>query len=87
MFSKAEHDLRSTLGEMNSWARQRSNFDQGEAKRQMVEWLGQDRRFDAFDHDRLVERVRLCTSNGAQLDLTDPQLRKWGEPRPLDRRW
>ena len=70
---------------MQAWAKQRSNFDQNEAKRQMVEWLGQDRRFDNFDHGRLVDRVRLCTSNGAQLDLTDPQLQKGGQPRPLDR--
>ena len=43
--------------------------------------------FDGYDHQRLVERVQLSKSNGAHLELDDPQLKRGGSPRPLDRRW
>jgi len=87
MFGKDQRDLTATLSEMEYWARQKSNFNQTEARQRMAEWLQQDRRFDGFDHSRLVERVQLSKSNGAVLDLDDPQLLKGGQPRPLDRRW
>jgi len=85
MFGKGPHDLAATLSEMEYRARQAVNFNQTEAAQKMAEWLAQDRRFDSFDKGRLIERVRDCKYRGAVLDLTDPQLQKGGEPRPLDR--
>jgi hypothetical protein len=85
MFGKDQRDLTATLSEMEYFARQKSNFNQVEAKQRMVEWLAHDRRFDAYDPQRLVERVQLSKNNGAVLDLDDPQLKRGGEPRPLDR--
>jgi hypothetical protein len=85
MYGKDERDLAVTLTRMADLARERTNFHQGEAKTKMAEWLQNDRRFDGFDPDRLIERVHQCRYNGATLDLTDPQLKRGGEPRPGDR--
>ena len=85
MFSKDEKDLARTLAEMEYFARQKSNWNQVEAKQKIVEYVTQDRRFDGFDANRLAERVQLSRSNGASLSLDDPQLKKGGQPRPLDR--
>ena len=87
MFRNDPRDLAATLAEMEYRARQLTNFNQVEAKGKMQEWIANDRRFDGYDHQRLVERVQLSKSNGACLELDDPQLKKGGQPRPLDRRW
>jgi hypothetical protein len=87
MFGTDPRDLARTLSQMESQARQASNFSQTETKQKMAEWLSHDRRFDAYDPQRLIERVQLSKYNGAVLELDDPQLLKGGEPRPLDRRW
>jgi hypothetical protein len=88
MFDIDPRDLAATLSQMETQARQKANFDQNEAKQKMAEWLANDRRFDSYDPARLIERVQVCKSNGAHLDLEDPQLMKGGQPRPLDRsRW
>lgn len=87
MFRNDPRDLTATLAEMEYRARQLTNFNQTEAKQKMQEWIANDRRFDGYDHQRLVERVQLSKSNGAALELDDPQLKKGGQPRPLDRRW
>ena len=46
MFGNDQRDLARTLNEMDSLARQKSNFNQVEAKQKMAEWLARDRRFD-----------------------------------------
>jgi hypothetical protein len=62
--------------------------DKVQAKEKMKNWLEHDRRFDAYDKDRLVDRVMLCRYNGARLELDDPELMQGGSPRPLTRsRW
>jgi hypothetical protein len=87
MFDSSERDLARTLTEMERTARERSNFDQSEAKEKFREFLQGDRRFDPYDKDRLIDRVMECRSNGAVLDLSDTRLMGL-EPRPLDRsRW
>jgi hypothetical protein len=68
-------------------AREKTNFNQSEAKERMRSWLQDDRRFDPYDPARLIERVNQCRYNGAVLDLSDPQLLKGGELRRLDRKW
>jgi len=85
MFGNDPNSLTKTLGEMASTALRQCNSNQTEAKVQMTLWLANDRRFDAYDPYRLVNRVNDCWSNGAHLDLDDPQLLKGGQPRPLDR--
>jgi hypothetical protein len=86
MFGTDPRDLARTLSEMETLARQKSNYNQTEARQTMAEWVAQDRRFDGYDTQRLVERVQLHKFNGAVLELDDPQLRKGGQPRPLARR-
>jgi hypothetical protein len=85
MFGRDPKALTATLGEMAHRAHWQSNANQIEAAEKMRQWVAEDRRFDSFDHDRLVRRVQECRSCGAQLDLTDPQLQRGGQPRPLDR--
>ena len=86
MYGKDERDLAVTLTRMADLARERSNFNQLEAKQKMAEWLQTDRRFDSYDPARLIERVHAARYSGAVLELDDPQLLKGGQPRPLDRR-
>jgi hypothetical protein len=87
MFGTDHRDLAQTLTQMERLARERSNFDQNEAKGKFREFLQGDRRFDPYDKDRLIDRVMECRSNGAVLDLSDPRLMGL-EPRPLERsRW
>ena len=69
MYGKDERDLAVTLTRMADLARERTNFHQGEAKTKMAEWLQNDRRFDGFDPDRLIERVH-------------PVPIQWRDPRP-----
>jgi hypothetical protein len=85
VFTNDKNDLTRTLGEMEYLARQKTNFNQVEAKQKMAEWLAQDRRFDSYDAGRLIDRVHQAKFRGAHLDLDDPQLKRGGQPRPLDR--
>ena len=87
MYGTDLRDMTRTLSEMEYEARQKTNFNKVEAAQKMAEWLSHDRRFDAYDPQRLIERVQLHKYNGAVLELDDPQLLKGGQPRPLDRRW
>jgi hypothetical protein len=48
------------------------------------EKLDCDRRFDAFDKDRLVAKAKEMGACGGQLDLTDPYL-FGADKRPLSR--
>jgi hypothetical protein len=85
MFERDPKDLTATLSWMESTARERSKFNQIEAKQRMAEFIANDRRFDAYDTAKLVDRVSHCKSYGAKLDLEDPALLKGGKPRPLSR--
>ena len=83
MWDKNERDLCATLSYMEQLARERSNFNQGEALEKLKGYMQQDRRLDEFDKNALASRVMLSRSNGAVLDLSDPVLK--GRPkRPLD---
>ena len=85
MFDSEQKDLSATLSQMERLAREKSNFNQIEAREKMARWVANDRRFDAFEPTRLVERVAHCKSNGAVFDIEDPALLKGGRPRPLSR--
>ena len=85
MFETKPQDLAITLTQMERQSRERYKLRSSGSENQMAEWISQDRRFDAFDPMRLVERVQHCRSNGAVFDVEDPSLRKGGQKRPLDR--
>jgi hypothetical protein len=76
MFERDPKDLAATLSEMERRSRERTCFNQVEAKVKFAEWISQDRRFDDFDPVRVAERVAYCRSNGAVFDVDDPQLRR-----------
>lgn len=86
MYGYDPKDLAATLTHMARVAYERSNCNQVEAKEKFKAFLGNDKRFTAFDPNALAERVWECKSNGAVLDLDDPRL-MGGEARPLERRW
>jgi hypothetical protein len=66
---------------MERESRERTNFSQSAAKEKMKGWLAQDSRFKDFDHDALVDRVGLCRSNGAVLDLDSQALKRGSRNR------
>jgi hypothetical protein len=82
MFGNDPRDLAATLATMEKIARERSNFDQIEAKDKFRQYLSQDKRFAEYNADALIDRVMHCKNQGAILDLDDPQL-KGREKRPL----
>jgi hypothetical protein len=80
-------DDRSKLEALSAMARtsvDKSFGNKIEAAQKMKEWLSYDRRFEGYDLGKLVDRTMLCRSNGACLDLSDPELKGFG-PRPLKR--
>jgi hypothetical protein len=80
MFDDDIRDLSSTLSEMQRRALDRCKFDQIEAKVRVKKWVSQDRRFDAFDPEKLVQKVYECRASGSVLNLDDGGLRKGGSP-------
>jgi hypothetical protein len=76
MFGTDDKSLKSTLAKMQQEALARCNSNHIEAEGAVIEALGRDRRFDSYNHHRLVERVRDAWGRGAQLDLDDPSLKK-----------
>ena len=84
MYGNDERDLCATLSQMHRTAIERANFNQVEAREILKGYVEMDRRFDAFDPDRLVERIHEAKSCGRTMDLTeDTYLRRGGEKRPL----
>jgi hypothetical protein len=49
----------------------------------MKQFMARDRRFDGYDHQRVVDRVFEAKQSGAVFDVDDPYLRKGGQKRPL----
>jgi hypothetical protein len=86
MYDPNEKDMLAALGSMARTSVDRCWGNKVEARERMKEWLTYDRRFENFDHDKLVDRVMLSRSNGAVVELfDDPELLKGGSPRPLQR--
>jgi hypothetical protein len=83
MFEDRQDHMVATLAEMHDRARVKGNFDRNKAKEIMTGWVRQDRRFDSYDANRLIDRVQERSGNGGVLDLSDPYLR--GAPKD-DRR-
>jgi hypothetical protein len=82
MFSDDPRDLAHSLSEMHRIARDKCMGNQVEARGVVRQFIQNDRRFDAFDADRLAERVAEARYSGRSLELDDPWLRG-GSKRPL----
>ena len=82
MFGNHRNDLAATLRLMQREALEQSNFNQTEARKQLVSMVRNDRRFDAHDPERLVDVVRSRAEDGTAMDWDDPFLQKNGQPRP-----
>jgi hypothetical protein len=85
MWDNQDRDMLETLSIMARQSRDRCNGNAVEGRKKMADWIQNDRRLDAYDPQRLADRVALCRSNGARLDLSDPALLRGGKPRPLSR--
>jgi hypothetical protein len=81
MFDKRDLDMVATLSEMHMRARDKAKFNRDVARGIMSDWVQQDRRFDAYDPQRLVDRVQQRSASGGVMDLNDPFLRKGGQAR------
>ena len=82
VFSNDPRDMARSLSEMHRIARDNCLGNQVEARGVVRQFIQQDRRFDAYDADRLASRVEEARSNGRSLELDDPWLRG-GQKRPL----
>ena len=60
MFGNNLRDMKNAIEEMERQSRVRSCFNGNEAKQKFREYLAADRRFDAFDHERLIDRTQEC---------------------------
>jgi hypothetical protein len=83
MFKNDPVHIAQTLTHMDAIARRQTNFDQSAAKEVMKQFMARDRRFDGYDHQRVVDRVFEAKQSGAVFDVDDPYLRKGGQKRPL----
>jgi hypothetical protein len=77
--------MRTELGEAYRVGFQKHCGHQAKALEEVGKLIERDRRFDAYDKDRLVQRFNQCRGTGGYLDFNDPSLRK-GSP-PAHRNW
>ena len=82
MFDPEQKDLAATLSEMERRSRERTQFDQVQAAELMKKWIVNDRRYDALDPERLVQRIQHCRGSGSVFDIDDPSLKRGSQPRP-----
>ena len=67
--------LRTKLGQMYRQALHQTSGNHEEAEQKLAVSIDNDRRFDAFPTDRLVQRFRENYQTGGYLDFSDPYLR------------
>jgi hypothetical protein len=77
VYSNSSKDIEATLRSMEHSARVRSNFNQSEAKRLLVETIKLDRRFDGLNPVELARRVQQSRQDGSVLDLQDCYDPRW----------
>jgi hypothetical protein len=82
MFSNSPQSLGRWLSLAERDCTERARFNQTEALKSLAHTIGNDRRFDDYDPDRLAKAVSDHRQHGRVLDLSDPFLRKGGESRP-----
>ncbi len=86
MFGDSDSDKAATMKTMLTEAMQVACANRVEARAKVIEWAKRDRRFDNFDHDKLVDKVLEKSQYGGRLDWDDPELKRGGQPRPQNRR-
>jgi hypothetical protein len=82
MFENDHKGMKAALAQIQGEALNRCNRNMVEARDKIIEALSYDRRFDKYDHNKLIERVEDAWGRGAHLDLDDPNLLK---QRPQNR--
>jgi hypothetical protein len=88
MFGDDDRDKLEALSAMARESIDKCLGNKLEAAERVKRALANDLRFADYDHTRLTDRLMLCRSNGARLELDDPELMRGGAPRPLSRsRW
>ena len=86
LFGTDPDSLRNSLGRMVQEAYNRSNCSLSDTYRTVRSWVDLDKRFDAYDRDRVVKALEEFGKSGKFLDLeNDPYLRVNGVKRPLER--
>lgn len=83
MFGDRDSDKNATMGKMLSEAMQNCNANRIVAREKVLEMVKRDRRFDNYDHDRLLDTVMEKSQYGGRMDWDDPALKRGGSPRPL----
>ena len=84
-FSNDDNSIRAALGRMVQESYQEANCNLNKAYDLVRHKMELDRRLDAFDKDRLKDKLIQTGKNGGYLDLNDPYLRPGGSKRPFDR--
>jgi hypothetical protein len=82
MFENNDKGMKAALSQIQTEALRGHCGNRVEAREAVLERLSYDRRFDKYDHNKLIERVEDAWGRGAQLDLEDPNLLK---TRPQNR--
>jgi hypothetical protein len=75
-------DMRLYMGKAHQSAVSRHNGSLKEAKKDLAGAIERDRRFDAYDRQRLLDRFSECWGSGQLLDFDDPGLLPGGQSRP-----
>lgn len=82
-YDDSPKDLAETLSNMQREALNKCHGNRVEAAEHVKRWVSNERRFDQFNAQRLVDRAEECRTTGATLNLEDdPQLLK---TRPQNR--
>jgi hypothetical protein len=82
MFENNDKGMKAALSQIQAEALRGHCGNRVEARTAVLERLAYDRRFDKYDHAKLIERVEDAWGQGAQLDLDDPKLLR---ERPANR--
>jgi hypothetical protein len=82
MFGDSDRDRDATMGKMLSEAMDASCANRLVAKEKVVEMIKNDRRFDHYDHSKLVDEVMQKGQYGGRMDWNDPSLKRGGQNRP-----
>jgi hypothetical protein len=72
--------MRTDLGQAYQLGFTRHQGNQSAALEEVGKLIERDRRFDAFDKDRLLKRFNECRGTGAYLDFESPELKRGGQP-------
>jgi hypothetical protein len=84
MYGDRPENLQATLSRMVQESWQEANCNRNLTYALTRDKLEQDRRFDHYQKDNLIEKAKEAGSNGTRIDWNDPYL-VGGPKRPLSR--